>query len=324
MRTLIIIFLLFAYSLNSVAQELNCQVKVQTPQLQIADPKLFKTMETAIFEFMSNTKWGNDEFAQEEKIDCSIFINITKENSVSSFEAEVTIQSNRPVYNSSYNSVTFLYRDNVSFEYVEFQPIEFNENTYTTELSSLLAFYAYTVLGYDYDSFSPMGGNAYFQKAQQIINFAQNSPAPGWKAFDSDRSRYWLMEQLLNNKYADVRSAFYTYHRQGLDQMYEDPKVGRSQVINALKKMEAVQKDFPNTMPVRRFMEAKSDELVQIFKDGSIAPNEKAQATNALFKLDPAQANKYRGISAGGTGSKATRPTGPGGTVPRGGKGIKD
>ena len=192
------------------AQELQCGVNVSAPQLRVADPKIFKTLETAIYEFMNNRTWTGDKFKAEEKIRCEINITITDELSIDRFRAQVAIQSSRPLYNSDYQTVTFNWVDkDWEFSYVEYQPLEFNENIVLNNLTSMLAYYAYIIIGLDYDSFALNGGTTYLQKAQKIVNNSQNACEKGWKPYDGIRNRYWLTDNLMNPRFAGYREAFY-------------------------------------------------------------------------------------------------------------------
>lgn len=291
-------FLIFLFQ-PSFSQELKCTVEVIAQKLQTTDPKVFKTLRTSIYEFMNNRKWSNDVFRTEEKIECSLFINVTEETSVNVFRAQVNIQSSRPVFNSDYNTVLLNYADrDWVFEYTEYQPLEFNDNAFTSNLTSLLAFYAYIFIGLDYDSYSYNGGTLYYQKAQTVVNTVPanfgSDVAPGWKPFESNKNRYWLVDDLLNTRYSPMRESLYQYHRQGLDVMYENAANGRQVVLNCLSKVGEVAEEYPNAMIVKLFFTAKSEELINIFAGAS--PNEKANALQFLYKADPANSNNYAKI----------------------------
>lgn len=290
-------FMLLALSpAKLVAQELNCKVTVLAQRLQTADPRIFKTLETAIFEYLNNRKWTNDVFLPEERIECAMLINITDEAGSNNYKATVSIQVARPGYNSTYNSPVLNHSDKEwLFEYVEFQPIVFNENAFNDNLSSLLGYYAYLIIGMDYDTYSLKGGTPYFNKAQTILN---NVPSgdnnPGWRPFDSQRNRYWIIENLLNPRYDVMREVAYQYHRQGIDVMYDNVTNGRQVVINCLQKMEKVAIDFPNAMIFQMFFNAKREELIKMFSEAS--PNEKTTALNLLQKIDATNQDKYNAI----------------------------
>src|SRR6185312_15625058 len=262
----------------SLSQELNCTVDVVSPQIQDATAQaLFQNMKNAIYQFMNSTKWTNDDFTSLEKIDCSIYINITSENSPTDFNATMQIQSRRPVYKSSLYSTMLNFQDNnIDLAYVLNQPLLFNINTYTDNITSLLAFYAYMIIGTDYDSYSQNGGTPYFLKAQNIVTNAQSSTYKGWNPQDGDQTRYWLVYNTLDESYyAPLRKAAYLYHRQGLDVMYQNPEKGRQSVIQALQAVQNVFNARPGNYNVQLFFNAKSAEIANLFSN---APdNEKSQ-----------------------------------------------
>jgi len=293
------LLLVMAHAISTQAQELNCQVQVITPKLQTADPKIFKTLETSIYDFMNSRKWTSDIFEPEERIECSILINITEELSIDKFKAQVSIQSSRSVHNSSYNSVVINHVDkDWVFQYAEYQPLEFNENVFISNLTSMLAFYAYFIIGMDYDTYSLKGGTPYFTKAQAIVNSIPpnlgKDEAPGWKPFDGNRNRYWIVENLLKSRYEPFRSVAYKYHLQGLDMMYENPKVARQVITSALKTLKEPVEENPNAMIVQLFFNAKAEELVNIYSGAS--PPEKAAIVQLLNQLDPTNKQKYQQI----------------------------
>ena len=277
------------------AQELNCDVQVVTPKLQVADPAIFEALENSIFEFINNRKWTDDVYQNYERIDCKLIITITEELSADRFKANATIQSSRPVFNSDYKTVVFNYSDKEwEFQYSQYQPIDYNDNTFISNLSSLLAYYAYIMIALDYDSFSPEGGTPYFLKAQSIVNSAQSVKERGWKSYEGLRNRYWLVENFLNKKYDPFRNSFYAYHRLGLDEMYAKKPQATSTITNGLYQLVDVEKDNPSSMIMQLFFAAKSDELIDIYNNA--APPEKTKALNALIRLDAANSEKYQNI----------------------------
>jgi hypothetical protein len=298
-KLLVALIALLIISAELSAQELQCGVTVVTPQLQVVDPKVFQTFEDGVFEFMNTRKWTNDKFKQEERIACEINITITEEISNDRFRAQVSIQSRRPVFNSDYETVLFNWVDkDWEFTYREYQPFEFNENTFTNNLTSMLAYYAYVIIGLDYDSFESNGGTPYLLLAQKIVNNASNAPETGWKPYDGIRNRYWLTENLMNPKFAAYRQVYYKYHFEGLDKFHED-QLGPIAVINqCLDDLNRVNSSNPNSMAIQLFFNAKSDELVGIFT--SAPPRDKTKAVGILNRIDPTNANKYRGILTGG------------------------
>jgi hypothetical protein len=282
------------YTLNNilVAQELNCTVKVLSPAIQGTERSVFETLETAVKEFMNNTRWTNDNYKQDEKIECNITINVTKRIAVDEFEANIIVQSRRPVYKSSYNTNLINYQDNdFTFKYTPFQPFEFNENTFINNLTSTLGYYAFIFIGLDYDTFSPEGGTPYYQKAQTIVNNAQNAPDKGWKAFEGSKNRYWLAENLANANFKGVRSCLYNYHRMGLDLMTNDVELARKNISEALEGLLKVHNMQMGSFLMQVFFLAKADEVVNIF---SIAtPEVKSKLVPILNTIDPGNVTKY-------------------------------
>ncbi|MEN0047950.1 MAG: DUF4835 family protein [Bacteroidota bacterium] len=295
-------FILFLLAnLGLIAQELDFQVTINTPKLQTADPKVFETLETAIQEFMNNTKWTNDVFEQEERIKGSIVLNINDEQSATRFTAEMAIQAVRPVFNSSEETVMFRYQDkDIWFDYEQYQPLIFSQNAYNDHLTAILAYYAYVIIGLDYDSFSPIGGQPYFERALEIVNnipanVAGTLPA-GWRAQDSGKriNRYWLTENLLSPRVRPYRQAMYDYHRQGLDLMSKDAVAGRAIIAQAIDGINGVQRAYPNSMILQLFSDAKSDEITEIFASASMA--EKNKVIQVMTRVDGGRSAKYRSI----------------------------
>jgi hypothetical protein len=226
--------------------------------------------------------------------------NITEQISADEFKGDLQIQVRRPVYNSSYNSVALNFKDNdIHFQYVEYQPLEFNPTTHLSNLTSILAFYAYVVIGLDYDTFGLEGGTPFFEMAQQIVNNAQNAPQRGWKAFESTsrRNRYWLVNSLMDEDYKNVRRFFYTYHRRGLDLMDSKVDQGRSEIAESLKLLQDVYRNKPDPFlfPLQIVFDAKSDEFVNVFSEGQTAEKNRVHAI--LTEIDPANSSKYEKIT---------------------------
>jgi len=276
-------------------QEFRCNVSVSSSRVEGTNKQVFESMRTDIYEFMNNRKWSDNVFTTDERIECTIFIQITSQVSSDEFTGTLQVQLNRPVFNSSYNSPLLNLKDNdIQFKYVEFQPMEFDETGNSNPLTNLLAFYAYTILGFDYDSFSPLGGSPYFQKARDIVNRSQNAREKGWRAFEGNFNRFWLIENLTNKSYGPFRELIYRYHRLGLDLLSEKPDLGRSEIADALKNMQRVYRSKPDTYVNRLFFDAKSDELVNIFSKGST--DEKGRVMSILSECDPSNSGKYQKI----------------------------
>jgi len=280
----------------TAAQELNCMVKINTPKLQTVDPKVFKTLQSDLIEFINNRKWSTDVFKASERIDCSFIITITEELSQTSFKANVTINSSRPVHNSAYNTTLFNYVDKEwEFSYAEFQPLEFNETGNQFELTTLVAFYINMILGLDYESMVADGGTPFFQKALSLVNDAQNlSSIKGWRATDGIRNRYWLIDNLTNVKYDRVRNVVYNYHRNGLDKMYDNVDTGRKTITSQIEILKKVFDDYPQAMFTQILLQSKSDELINLY---SVAPMpEKQLIVDMLVKMDASNAGNYKKI----------------------------
>lgn len=293
----ILILLAFLPSWLS-AQELNCSVRVEAPKNQTIEPRVFKTLENAVYEFMNGRRWTTDAFLPNEKIKCSIIINITEAPTEGDYKATFIVQSQRPVYNSNYSSPVFNFQDRTAdFEYYEFQQLEYISNGYLNNLTSLLAYYAYIIIGYDYDTFSPNGGTPWFLKAQEILNAVPGSARgkfKGWTAFDGNRNRFTLIDEILNPRYKSFRSAMYMYHLSGMDKLYDDITVGRVAIMSALMQLDAINGDNPSTMMMRNFFTAKSEEIKNVFSKADIS--ERSKAVELLSRIDPINAEKYRDL----------------------------
>ncbi|PKP18030.1 MAG: DUF4835 domain-containing protein [Bacteroidetes bacterium HGW-Bacteroidetes-21] len=287
--------LLFLFAAS--AQELNCRISVVSPQVQGTNKKVFESMQKDLYEFMNNRKWTDNVFSVDERIECNILINISEQISSDEFKGTLQIQCNRPVFGTNYNTVLLNYKDNdIHFRYIEFQSMDFNENSHIANLTSIMAFYAYIVLGLDYDTFSPQGGSVYFQKAEKIVSNAQSATETGWKAYESQKNRYWLIENILSSKYAPVRDFFYSYHRQGFDIMSEKQAEGRAMISESLKGLQKVYREKPSPFMnyLQLVFDAKSDEFVNVFSESF--PDEKAAVVNLLKEIDAANAGKYQKI----------------------------
>jgi hypothetical protein len=301
-KLLLMFCMVMSFVLQSVAQEVTARVKVMDNQLPTTiDKKIFRTLETSLTNFINKRKWTKDSYKLNEKIECQFLINLKSVLEQNVYEGTLMIQSARPVYQSTYQSPIVNYQDvNVVFKYVEGQPLEFNENRVSggdplvSNLTAVMVYYVYVMLGYDYDSFSLRGGDEYFQKALNIVNNAPDaSKITGWRSFeDINRNRYWLTENLINNRYALIHDFYYNYYRKGLDRMYEDEEAARQEIFNALLQLENINKETPNLMIIQFFMLGKSGELIGIFKKAS--PQMKQRVADILSKLDVSNANKYK------------------------------
>lgn len=289
----------------SQSQEIQARFTVLVNKDKVStqvDRKIFQTLQTNLTNFLNNRKWTNDAFQTTEKIQCNFLLNVTDIVAKNVYRATLTVQAARPAYNSTYQCplVNFI-DDNIVFRYVEFQPIEFNENrvqgsdALVSNLTAVIAYWAYTVIGFDYDSYSLRGGDSYFQKAQNIVNNApESSEISGWKNFESQRNRYWLAENLNNNRYALFHDAMYSYYRSGMDLLYENEDEGRNGLLNSLNFLGTIDKENPNSMIMQFFFQGKSTELVKAFTKAK--KDVKDRALNLLLKLDITNARLYNDL----------------------------
>jgi hypothetical protein len=289
-----------SWSKPLAAQELNAKVNVVYAQIgSSVDKKVFQTLQTGLLSFLNKRKWTSDPYEVNEKIDCSFLLNLQSVVEPNVYKATLTVQAARPVFNSNYQSPLINFIDNdIVFRYVEFQPLEFNENRIAgteplaANLTAILAFYVDILLGMDYDSFSPRGGDPYFQKANQIVGAApEGRSITGWKPFDGQRNRYWLAENLQNARYALAHDAVYTYYRKGMDMLMENESDAREQVINAISMLNTVHAETPNLMFMPFFFQGKSNEIIQLFKKAN--GQDKARIIDMCGRLDIANASKY-------------------------------
>lgn len=293
MKKLVILFLMAGFAASS--QELNCRVIINAQQVQTTERDVFTDMETSFTQFLNTTKWTNDDYKQEEVIKCNIVITIAEMPSIGVFNASVQVLSSRPVYGTNYETVVMNFADrDWSFEYVQSQPLRFNENTFTDNITSLLAYYAYMIIGFDYDTFSELGGSPYFEKAFQVVNNAQQTNYPGWQQFNSVRNRYWLVESVQNPQLEPMRTALYNYHRMGLDIMVEDQEEAEKSILSALADFQRANRARPRSILMISFMDAKSGELIQTFSESSLPT--RRQAYNLLNNLDPSRSDEYKSL----------------------------
>jgi len=296
MKSLFVVILLVVSVLQVGAQELNARVQVSAQQIQGSTNKeVFRTLQKALFEFVNDRRWTNHIYSPEERIECTFQINISEQISSDNYKGTMQIQANRPVFGTNLNTVLLNYRDvDIQFQYVEHQSLEFNETTHSNNLTAIIAYWSYVVLGMDYDSFSLNGGSEFFTKAENIVNNAQNAQEPGWKAFEGQKNRYWITQNINDSKYSSIRTFMYQYHRQGLDRMGEKVTIGRSKIAESLKLLQKVYREKPNPyMPyLQLIFDAKADEFVNVFSEGP--RDEINRAYNILTEINPANINKYK------------------------------
>jgi hypothetical protein len=297
----LLIFLLAGMSPRLCAQELQANININASRVPSSvDHKIFQTLQSALYNFLNGRKWSNEGFQNNEKIACNFLVNVSSAGDNNTFQATLTVQAGRPIFNSSYNSPLINFQDeSFTFRYVEYQSLDFNENRvqgsepYAANLTAELAYYVYLILGLNFDSYSLRGGDPYFQKAQNIVNNAPDSrDINGWKAFDGIRNRYWLIENLTNSKYALVHDAYYSYYRTGMDQMYDKEADGRTAILNALNMLNTVNTENANSMIIQFFFQGRSNELSKLFQKSP--PDEKSRALDLLTKLDISNINRYK------------------------------
>lgn len=298
MKSLLIVFILI-YSLNHTlfAQELNCEVTIITSnkvEVSTLDQEVLKQLEDVIRQFMNETKWTKDNFKIEERINCQLQFQVEKIPQPGVYEGKIQIQSSRPVYSSSYNSLILNFADqNVSFAFSRNAMLYYSSSQYKDNLTSMLAFYAYYIIGMDYDSFGLKGGTPYLQEAQNIVLNAQSSGAPGWAPdqMGNKLNRYWIIDNALHQLFEPLRECIYEYHRLGLDKLYENKEQARNAIYEALNKLPKVIATRPNAINVTSFIQAKRTELKQIYTDATVP--EKGKLVALLKRLDPTSSDKY-------------------------------
>ncbi len=283
------------------AQEIQARLTVLSAKISTqVNKSIFQTLQTTLTNFLNARKWTNDVFQPNEKIQCNFLLNVDQELGNNMYKAKLTVQAARPVYNTTYDSplINFI-DDEVTFRYQEFQPIEFNENRVqgndpsAANLPAILAYYVNIILGLDYGSFSLRGGAPYFQKAWNIVNNAPESrDISGWKAFEGLRNRYWLAENLNNNRFALMHDALYSYYRTGMDVLIENEDEARTGVLNALNFLNTVNAENPNSMIMQFFFQGKSGEMVKVFSKAN--SDVKTRAREILTKLDIANTAAYK------------------------------
>ena len=296
MKKIFLFFVVIVFISNANAQELLCNVRVNSSQIQTSDRKVFQTMQKEVYEFINNRQWTSTNIQNEERIECTIMINISKKISNDEFEGSIQIQSTRPIYGTSYKSTLFNYLDNnFRFKYLEYQSLEFSESTHMSNLTSVLAFYVNIILGLDFSTFSEDGSYEYFNKAQIIVNNAQNTAEQGWKAFESDKNRYWLSHDIMDQRYSEFHMCMYRYHRLGMDKLAEEPEDARFEITEALEALKSIYRENSSAFILKLFFDAKADEIVNIYSEAF--PNEQARIIKTLVEIDPSHSAKYQAIT---------------------------
>lgn len=298
----IIILLAGIFSIAAAqAQELNARVTVSAKQVgSNVNKNTFMTLQTALYNFINNKKWSKDVYAPNERIDCTFFLNLEATDDANVYSGSLTIQAARPVFNTSYLSPIINFKDDdITFKYVEFQQLDFNDNRVTgsdglvSNLTAIFAYYANMIIAFDNESFAIRGGEAAFLRAQNIVNNAPDGRGiKGWKAFDGIRNRYWLVDNMLNTRYAIMNDVYYNYYRLGMDKFYEDENAARLEMLNVLNQLTVFNSDNPNTMINQFFFQGKSNELIKVFSRA--LPQDKAKAAELLSRLDVTNAGNYK------------------------------
>ena len=295
MRYFMLLMSLFVFTVFTHAQELNCTVNINSDQVQGTNKSVFNTLQKSVSELINNRKWTELTYANSERIECTMNI-IVKKVDGDVFTAEIQIQSRRPIYNSNYNSPLFNFKDNdYTFNYKEFDQLEINANTITSNLTAVLAYYSYLIIGYDMDSYSRLGGTPLFQSAESIVNAAQGSDlGKGWKAFETNKNRYALINNLLDEAFKKYRNFFYEYHRLGLDEMTTNATNARGRIVEGLPLLREANRARPSAIVISSFLDAKNDELINIFSKAT--SKEKTDAVQVLSDINPTQTSRYEQI----------------------------
>ena len=293
MKALIICFL---FPITLISQELNCKVSVNYSSIPSPNKEMFNSMRQSIYEFMNNTSWTNDMFENEERIDCTILIRLNQQLSTDEYSGSISVQSSRPVFKTLYNSpILNIFDDQFRFRYVEFQTLEFNESTHLSNLTSVLAYYAYLIIGMDYDTFSANGGDVFFKKAEKIVSNAQNdNNATGWKSFEGLDNRYWLIENLLSTDFEVMRDFYYQYHREGLDNFTEKPDFVREYIAESILALRTGWNQRQRGYLFQIFFDTKTDEIVNIFSQGNIMQGD--ELVNLLSEMSLNDIEKWKKI----------------------------
>lgn len=268
MRKSLLILLVLVLPFCAIAQELSAVVTVNSDQVGQTNQQVFKTLERSLNDFVNKTKWTNRNYKEIEKVNVRMFITVSEYQN-DRFKASIQLQSSRPVYNTSYESPVFNYKDNqFDFNYTEFQPLVYNENVFDSNLISVIAYYAYIMLGIDADTFELNGGTDFYRKAQNIVTQAQGTSAAGWSQNSSDRTRFELVDNLLSNTFKEYRVTMYNYHRKGLDILADNNSTGKQVISGSMRLIETLVKRRPNAFLVQTFFDAKSEEIQNVFSDG--------------------------------------------------------
>lgn len=299
MRQLLLVFFMSLFIQTVQSQELNCQVSIITDtrlEVTSVEKEIFEQLKQTIYDMMNTTQWTKDKFKVEERINCNLQLQINKIPSPGVYEGSLQVQSSRPAFNSSYNTTVFNYQDdNIQFAYSRNAVLVYAPNQFRDNLTSILAFYAYFIIGMDYDSFSLKGGTSYFNEAQQIVTNAQVTSSPGWKSNEAGKNnRFYLVDNVLHQLFEPLRECNYEYHRKGVDMLYDDKVKARKAMYDALNKLSKVVATRPNSVNLLNFVQAKREELKSLYSDAEV--KDKNDIVNLLKRIDPANASRYQEI----------------------------
>ncbi len=295
MRNTLLLTIFFAFTLAASAQELNCVVTVNSDQVGQTNQQIFKTLERSLNDFVNNSKWTNRVYRENERVNARMFITVTQYES-DRFEANIQVQSSRPVFNTSYESPVFNYKDDAfNFQYQEFQPLVYNPNSFDSNLVGVVSYYVYLILGLDADTFSLEGGDDYYRRAQNIVTQAQGSNFSGWSQETGERTRFELVDNLLSNSFREYRIAMYNYHRKGLDVLADNNSAGKQIIAGSLRLFETLISRRPNAFLIQTFFDAKSEEIQNIFSDGPKVDIVKLKET--LNKVAPFYSSTWNEIN---------------------------
>ncbi|MDP2423686.1 MAG: DUF4835 family protein [Bacteroidales bacterium] len=294
MRHLLLFFLLF-FTLTLRSQEFMISVSVNAQQLEGTDIQIFQNLQTSINEFINSRNWTNYNFKPDERIEGTIMITLSERLGSDEYKGRMNLILRRPVYRTNYNCIILNHVDrDLHIRYIDQQPLDYSDGSFTSNLTSLMAFYAYIFLGFDADSYSKFGGTPYYEKAMGVVSTAQNAIEKGWKAYESQRNRYWLIENLLNGAYSPLRESIYLYHRRGLDVMTENMELGRLAISESLEMMRQANRQRPGLYLMQLLLEAKRDEIVNIYSQAN--DMDKPRIVGILKEIDPANSSTYQRI----------------------------
>jgi hypothetical protein len=299
MKKALLIFSFLFILLQIHAQEFDCQISVSAQKLS-GDKRIFETLQTSLYDFLNNHKWSNFNIKVEERIECSMLITINEQLGTDEFKGTLNVVLRRPVYNTAYNTILLNHIDkDFQFRYTEYQPLDYADGQFSSNLTSVFAYYCYMICGFYFDSFSPDGGTPYFEKAQDVVNSAQNAQELGWKAYEGQKNRFWMTENVLNASNSQLRDFSYKYNRLGLDVMYDKLEQGRSAITESLEYLQSMYNAKPDLFLLQLILDTKRDELVNIYSDQKVPPTEKTNVSNLLKEIDPANGSKYQAILEG-------------------------